>query len=676
MVNGQGQGTEGEVKRARGRVRAIVIGGNSTSARRLKSVEKAAHANLEEAQKALDGDGAAESNLVSPWEELERQGRIVPPPFDPFALAAMSEHSSDLAPSIEAMAVNVVGFGWQLVAVPSVARLLPQPGIESEEDKALDPLAVEALEELERFEEFLTYGNWDDESLTSLRRAQRFDLEEVGYAFMELIPNSQEEIVGYRHVPSYQMRLATLDEESTTYKDPRVIGSGKDRRIEKRTKRRRFRRYVQWDGGRAVVWFKEFGDPRPISKETGEVLTGEDAKDRSKLANPMIYRRLYAPRTPYGIPRYMGALLAILGGRAAEEVNYTTFRNNNIPSMMIMVSGGQLTADTVERIETFSKEVIQGDDNYSKFLILEAEADEAVDQGGTAQNVKIDAKPLTKDQITDAMFQRYEETNADKVRRAWRLPPILVGRSSDYTRATADTSRRLAEEQVFAPERQEEDWTWNRILRAMGLKFWEFRTNSPNVTDDSDLLQLLYAAEKAGAMTPRIARDLTADILGRPIPAPDSSVVNLDVPFSLQMAEAVKNQGDPGEVGQSVTALKSRGGLADLLGFRAELVRELKRKEHALRMGEVPGVFLRNGQGERLVQGIERKVVTTEKSETEGRTLAVVDEVHVLGFVQLTAPRAEGSSWVYDVVSAEEVTPYPHAGVDEGATFVGSVGIL
>ena len=36
---------------------------------------------------------------------------------------------------------------------------------------------------------------------------------------------------------------------------------------------------------------------------------------------------------------------------------------------------------------------------------------------------------------------------------SFRLPPIFVGITSDYTRATASESREVAEEQVFEPER-------------------------------------------------------------------------------------------------------------------------------------------------------------------------------------------------------------------------------
>jgi len=119
-------------------------------------------------------------------------------------------------------------------------------------------------------------------------------------------------------------------------------------------------------------------------------------------------------------------MLSIFGDRAAEEINYITFRNNNIPSMALLVSNGQLTEATIKRIESFVESQIQGSDNYSKFLIIEGESDTM--EGEDSGQVKLDIKPLAKEQHIDELFQNYSKNNQDKIRRAFRLPPIFVGR--------------------------------------------------------------------------------------------------------------------------------------------------------------------------------------------------------------------------------------------------------
>lgn len=501
-------------------------------------------------------DSGAPGSTQDPFEPLRTRGVLIDPPFDLDVLSSLHENNSMLGQIVEAMETNVVGFGWSLEPV----RV--QDGAETADGKE-DP-KVEA--EWERFQLFLEHGNWGEDatSLIEVRRQQRKDLELTGMSYLEIVQNGLGDPVGYVHAPSFRMRITISDKEATGFDEIVMIGRGKRRRPGTVRKYKRFRRYVQVDPfSNKLTYFKDLDDPRPISRETGEPLTDPaDFRNTSKLANPMIFRRLYAPRTPYGVPRYIGCLLAILGGRCAEEVNYATFRNNQIPSMLLLVSGGALTDETIQRITTFSQEVIQGDDNRSKFLVIEAEPDPAVDNtnpgstGGSA-NVRIEAKPLREARNEDAMFIEYEKGNAEKLRMSWRLPPITIGGVTEYSRAVADTARRLAEEQIFEPERRAEDWHWSRLLRRMGMILHEFQTNSPNVTNDEDLIQVMATAERSGAMTPRIATRLLSEMLGLTVPKADEKEVPPDVPFSLTMAKEVKNLAKPNEVGQQVTALKS-----------------------------------------------------------------------------------------------------------------------
>jgi hypothetical protein len=98
----------------------------------------------------------------------------------------------------------------------------------------------------------------------------------------------------------------------------------------------------------------------------------------------------------------------------------------------------------------------------------------------------------------------------------------------------------------------------------MGIVYHTFKSNSPNTTDNAQLVNILSGAEKTGGMTPRLARQVLGDILGQEMP-PFPAGFNADVPFSLTMAEAVKNEADPAEPGQQVTAIKvlKKHGLID-----------------------------------------------------------------------------------------------------------------
>ncbi len=506
--------------------------------------------------------GQSKAVAEDPFVSLAADGQIIEPPFHMLSLAMLPEQNTELQPVIETMETNIEGFGHIL---QSRVETKDMPKEIQEEIKA----------ERVRLTNFFNYANLRD-SFVCLRRKMRKDLEATGNAYWEIIRNARGDIQGITHLPSYQMRLGRVDETSIKVDVPtlqlQVDGS---HRIEPVAAWDRFRPFVQsrmMPGGFgstsgeqfAVRYFKEFGDPRVRHNETGKIIKPDEVLNWKRTGKPMpehlranevVHFKLYCTRSPYGLPRYIGDLLSIFGDRAAEEINYTTFRNNNVPSMAVLCSNGQLTEGTLQRIESFVESSIQGSDNYSKFLIIEAEGDlEGEDSG----QIKIQMVPLTETQHKDALFQNYRRNNQDNVRRAWRLPPIFLGKSDDYTRSTADSSRRLADEQVFAPERDEFDSFVNRrLFPAMGVRYHRFKSNSPNTTDNAELVRILAGAEKTGGMTPEIARIVLEDILGRELPEfIEDPRFNPKLPFSLLMAEAVKNQADPAEPGQQVTALK------------------------------------------------------------------------------------------------------------------------
>lgn len=552
------------------KVRAVVFG---------MDVAKARGANVE---------GEAKPSEVlpeDPFGVLEQSGRVIQPPFDMLTLSMMNEYSSELGPCIEAMEVNIDGYGHRFVS-----RLKPKTKAKDDSDleegehdanSTKDPkedpeeaaLRAEAAQEFADLTNFFNYCT--DESFKEFRRKIRKDYEQTGNAYAEILRTTDGKIAGFFHIPSYMMRLGKLDDDAQLVKSKvtKLLASGEVTIVEQQ-EWKKFRSYVQSRalhlrtlavvGTDKVRWFKSFGDPRDLDKNTGDYGTADKPVAPGDKASEIVHFKLYSTRSPYGIPRFIGNLLSIFGDRAAEEINYTTFRNNNIPSMVFLCSNGQLTQGSIDRIESFVESAIQGSDNYSKFLIVEAE--NAAEEGEDGEQVKLDIKPLVSDQHKDALFQNYSKNNQDRVRRAFRLPKIFVANSDGYNRATAEADRRLADEQVFAPERDVfDDWINRRIFPEMGIRYHSYKSNTPNTTDNQVLVKILATAEKTGGISPAIARRVLEDVLGYELP-PFPSGFDPDVPFSLTMAEAVKNQADAAEPGQQVTALKalkSMGMLTD-----------------------------------------------------------------------------------------------------------------
>lgn len=551
---------------------------------------------------------------VDPWMRLEKEGRIVPPPFDLLTLAVMPENNTELGPVIDAMSVNIESFGWRL-----------EPRIIVNEQTTPEILQTLAEEQV-AVENFFNNCCTDGETFEEHREKLRKDLEATGNCYTEFIevPGTNQ-LDGLNHLPSWTMRIAKIDDEATSYVEKQVQKSirlvelppteesrvdlddtpdlvnksnnrFKNQVIEEQVnyelkeviRFKKFRRYVQISE-KQMIWFKELGDPRLISCKDGKVVTREQLLNEDRdaevmirftssnnsiviregkigfpvqfAANPVRHRRIYSTRSPYGLPRYTGHLFCIFGSRAAEEINFTTFKNNNVPSMFITVANGQLTDESGERIEQFVEAAIQSDDNYSKFLLLEAEpVMEGMRDPGA---MKIEVTPMTKEQHTDALLVNYQNSNDDRVRRAWRFPPIFVGKSEDFTGKTIEASRKLADEQVFQPERNKVDGFYNNdvLIRYLDIVWSTFKSLSPNVTENADLVKLLNQGEKTGSLTPRIGRQLMGRIVNQNLGDVDPNLLNPDQPFSLTLAQIMKSNSNVEAPGGGEPTSQGNNGL-------------------------------------------------------------------------------------------------------------------
>lgn len=483
------------------------------------------------------GDAAATTTLPEKDVFLSVHDKVVEPPYDPARLSGMLEVSAELAQAVEAMELNCDGFGQHLQPVVNVSKLP-----EDEQRMA----ATERLR-LERWLRTVALGQRI--SFTRLRRRLRRDLESTGNAYLEVVPTRDGKgIAELRHIPSQQMRLGLEGDDLVEVREP-VLEIGEDGipQYQEQVTYKRFRTYVQGvEGTRSTRtrWFKEWGDPRTVDNTTGDLVPEENLAElpAAKRANEVLHFALYAPRTPYGIPRWVANTAAALGEREAGEINLRTMRNNLIPSMVVTVADGRLTPGSVTRMRQFMEESVRGDRNYSRFLVLEAEGNLEGEDVGTA---KVEIKPLADLQRTDAMFPRYIELTKDSVRRSFRLPGIFVGATKDLAKAAAEEARKLADEQVFSPEREDFDWLLNTLLVArMRIRYWQVISHTPNVTDNEELISMLANAERTGGITPRIARMVVEDVFPVAAGAPpmDPAKVDPDTPFALQLAAAVQNK--------------------------------------------------------------------------------------------------------------------------------------
>ncbi len=446
---------------------------------------------------------------------LTGEMQIIEPPFNFSSLLRLPRENNMLRQCIDAMDTNVEGHGWRLEYV----------GPENQEESAAAKAEFEILDGLLKFPN-------DEHGLQELREHWRCDLETLGNALLEIGRDRQGRVVFISHVPAHTVRLTQRDRDGT---EVRVMLPRPGQAAEQ-TVTKTFRRYVQIVGTRKV-YFKEFGDPRPINPKTGRV---DETLGQGQSATELIHSRIYSPGTPYGIPRWINQMPAILGSRQAELTNLDFFKENAIPAMALLVSGGMVTQSTLDEIEEQFL-AARGRESMNRILIIEVHGDEeASSRDGVVPTPRLELKSMQNERQKDALFQEYDKNNAIKVRSSFRIPPVFVGLAQDYTHATAKTSFEVAESQVFGPERAKSDDMWNlKILGSYNPKFWHFRSLPPRITDPDGFIEALRAFDEIGAMTPNTAIGLANEVFDLEIPIIKEEWGN----FPFEMVTMMAQQG-------------------------------------------------------------------------------------------------------------------------------------
>lgn len=484
----------------------------------------------------VGGDRIMPASNVAAAEEESAFVSIgaLPPPYDPATLCVLFEHSNSLRQNVDAYAANIESFGHRLEATidfdqddamdvlrDAMAQEGPNEGgwtgelTEEVVAERAQKMRVEMRVEKSKLNAFFESCSLDS-SFSALRRRTRQDVEVIGNGYWEVLRNAEGRIAQFVYIPGFTMRLLSLGSElveCVQYVRSSEIG------YDEVTTRKRFRRFVQLFETK-MVYFKEYGDPRVLSKKTGRFVSSvaelAKADPTDGPASEVLHFKVHSSRSPYGVPRWIGNLLAVLGSRQAEEVNYLYFDNKGVPPLALLVSGGRVTEDCVKRLEDFIETQIKGKRNFHKILVLDAEAAGGSDFPGTAGRMKIDIKPLTGAQHSDALFQNYDQRNMDKVGQAFRLPRLLRGDASEYNRATAEASLVFAESQVFAPEREDFDFMMNRyVLADLDVRYWRFRSNAPTLRAAAELAPVIAQLVTANVLTPEEGRQLSEGVFNR-----------------------------------------------------------------------------------------------------------------------------------------------------------------
>ena len=417
--------------------------------------------------------------------ESQRAVEWLTPVLDMHGLKELEQQSSILPQCIRAYKNNIAGFGI---------------GVRYKEDIEETP---EMAAEYTRMEEIIELLNFDEDTkevFEDLVEAR----ETYGIGYLEVIRNIGGEVVQIEFIRD------TPTVEKSRQLEPYIDTTFFYKGVEQ-TRRKKFRRYRQTVGGQ-TVYFKEFGDPRVMNKETGEYVKEGETVELDKQANEIM--EFAIGTMPYGEVRWIGQILGVDGSRRAEDLNNNYFKNGRHTPLMIVVKGGTLTDDSFKKLTDYMNG-IKGKAGQHAFIVLETEAVDNQAGFDDSQKPDIEIKDLASILQKDELFQEYLDNNRRRVQSSFQLPDLYVGYTTDFNRATAQTAQEVTEKQVFQPERKSLAWAINnRLLNGYNFQYVEAYFKEPDLSNPDDLYKILTVCNNAGGLTPNKAKEVAYTMLG------------------------------------------------------------------------------------------------------------------------------------------------------------------
>lgn len=459
------------------------------------------------------------------------------PPEDPERMWQLYQLSAYLGPVIDEVVGNVyqTGFEFQPVHEFGSEELNFQVkcalAFEQGENSSIGETEIERrIEELKRRAEY-EYGMLDafyrvcasGDGYAAMAHLTGQDLEISGNAYWEVLRNQQGQVHRFRRGLSKSIR-AMDDDVIMPVLQPishPIFG------VKMAVQFRDLRRYVQIHNGQVVGFFKEFGDPRVISRATGDIYEtlddlerAETDKFRSRSIKPMAATEIFHMRVPfagssvYGKPTFSGAYPGLSGARDLDEFNKRLVVDEEVPSLLLAIAGPRIGEDEVE---AFRKQVEEKRKRRGGILFLNAYDSGGMPSIGVNPTAVLKTEKLKSQQTDDALFQKYEAAVEGKADTSYRLPSILRGKGIDAKKVIA--AERFAEGHVFGPRREVfAQQTSDRIMPALGVYCWRVVQKSNPPRDPEALAGVLAKLAAYGFVTPNEGRRIIEPALPTKLP--------------------------------------------------------------------------------------------------------------------------------------------------------------
>lgn len=406
------------------------------------------------------------SNLYFTTESTEKL--FMQPPFEPSALINLVQTNNTLGQCIEAMEVNIDGTGHEFVKA----------------DPEVDMDETELAAAISLFDE-----PYPLHSFVKIRRRLRREVESVGYAYLEVLRNMQNDILGFRNVPTHHVRMVKLDHPVLVTK--KMTRGGVEVELQLWERERRFAQRVSQTN---MVYYREFGASRNVSRSTGEWEVDGVEMKQEDYATELLMIGLHSDvKSPYFVPRWVNQMPSVVGSRKAEEQNLEYFDSGGMPPAIIFVQGGTLASDASNQLKNY----LSGK-NKNKYRAVVVEAQSSSGSMESAGSVQVKVERFGGEKANDALYQTYDKNAEERVRMGFRIPPLFLGKAADYNFATAITAYMVAEAQVFLPERMLFDELINStLMKALGFKTLKLKSKPITLKDVANQIQALTLAKDA-----------------------------------------------------------------------------------------------------------------------------------------------------------------------------------
>lgn len=420
------------------------------------------------------------TQLTDPFQEMYKSHIALEPLFDPEVWATAMTISARYSQLVRVYARNVAGLGFKIVPTTEI-----QDGMDPKLRTKIETDVAKLTKLYSKPHTACEQTRFQVESFPELFTKMVMDREATGNGYLEVARGAlTKEPEAIWHIPATTMRIRNdLDG------------------------------YIQYSQRfmNQYVYFKNFGDPRIMSRITGR-FQEEEKKEipLSERANEILHFPLYTPMsTHYGIPRVAAAQLALVGNDAAARRNLAFFRNDGVPRAIVTIKSGNVSNETATQIREFFSAIHRSPEQAHRVLFLCPKVGQAGDP------VELQVDKLTVGQEEDATFTTYRKNNSEEMRECFGLSELHLGSEGSANRSVAQVILRLVNQQELIPAILDLEYRLNATLgAACHAEHAVIELRRPKGNDVVDEAKILQRAIPGGALTPSDIRNWTERALG------------------------------------------------------------------------------------------------------------------------------------------------------------------